>query len=157
MNQLIKKTMDPMLGFFPSHLIDDDIWADFRDVFAAKGLKKTIGRPHNLVNIKDKDGNVTGQRLSLVYTPFSKSDVKIEIEDGILTVLIGGTKNESSESDDYIYHGISSQSTKFCLHIADNVDQSKITAKGEDGMLHIDFPFKEPEKKPPQKIQLTIE
>ena len=53
------------------------------------GLKSIIKRPHNLINVKDKDGNVIGQRLEMVTTPFKKEDVKITVKDNILTVRCG--------------------------------------------------------------------
>jgi len=57
--------------------------------FANQGLKTIIRRPHNLITKKDKDGNVESYSIEVVYTPFSKDEVKVEVLDRVLTVKCG--------------------------------------------------------------------
>lgn len=105
------------------------------------GLKSVIKRPHNLVNVKDKDGNIVGQRLEVVTTPFRKEDVKITVKDNILTVQCGAENAKAEENEDVIYRGISAQSYMFSLSLAPTIDQSLITAENKDGILKINLPY----------------
>ena len=119
------------------------------------GLKSIIKRPHNLINVKDKDGNVIGQRLEMVTTPFKKEDVKITVKDNILTVKCGTENVKSEENEDVVYRGISAQSQTFSLSLAPTIDQSLITAENKDGVLKINLPFiaKDSEK---DAVEITI-
>ncbi len=156
--QLIKVTPDPFTRMALS-IFGDDFFREMFDEFPVKGFKRVIRRPHDLVNIKDKDGNVIGQRLSLVYTPFSKDQVKVTVNDDSLVVSIGDeTKEEKTDdSGDIIYKGISTQSSKFSLKLIDLVDKEAIKAKTKEGVLHIDLPFKKKEEKKPKSIEVSIE
>lgn len=157
MNSLIKQTYDPFIGLFPS-IFDDNFFADFKDNFASRGLKKIISRPHDLVNVKDADGNVIGQKLSLVYTPFKKDQIKVTMEGDMLSVSIGDEKKEETKNDsgEIVYKGISTQSTRFTLKLADQIDKAAISAKAEDGMLHIDLPFLKKEVKEPKIVEISV-
>lgn len=143
MNSIIKQSFGPLSGLFPS-IFDDDLFADFCDNFSTRGLKKIIQRPHDLVNVKDENGKVVGQKLSLVYTPFTKDQIKVAIDGDLLSVSIGGDEKKEEKKNDQgevIYKGISTQSTRFALRLTDAIDKKAIDAKAEDGMLHIYLPF----------------
>lgn len=105
-----------------------------------RGLRNLIRKPHNLITSKDKNGKVTGYKLETVYTPFSKDDIKVEIQNNILTVKCGKENKIKDEEMDYC--GVSYQSYEFSLPLSESVDTQKITAKAEDGMLRIDIPNK---------------
>lgn len=138
---------------------NDPIW-ELMDIFAGypfnkeskipnTGLRSCINRPHNLINVKDKDGNVIAQKLSVVTTPFKKDEVKVQVLDNILTVKCGAENKESEENEEVVYRGISSQTYEFSLRIADNVDKAAITAENVDGVLTIILPIiKKDEPKP---------
>lgn len=111
-----------------------------RDI-ATYGLKSVIKRPHNLVNVKDKDGNIVGQRLEMVTTPFKKEDVKITIKNNVLTVKCGAENIKTEENEDVVYRGISAQSHMFSLTLSPAIDQSRITAENKDGILRISLPY----------------
>lgn len=155
MNQLTK--FDPFNGIFPT-LFDDDFFADFRDNFANRGLKKIISRPHDLTNVKDANGNIVGQKLSLVYTPFKKDQIKVMIDGDTLSVSIGDEKKEEKkdENGEIVYKGISTQSTRFALKLTDKIDKKLVNAQAEDGMLHIDLPFVKEEETKPKQIEVKI-
>lgn len=119
------------------------------------GLKSAISRPHNLVNIKDANGKVIGQRLAVVTTPFKKEDVKVKIIDNMLSVECGSENIKDDESEEVIYRGISSQAYTFKLKLAPSVDKSKITAENKDGILKIDLPLLDIEKKD-EPIEIDI-
>ena len=116
------------------------------------GLRKLIGRPHNLVNVTDKDGNIIEQRLEVVTTPFKKGDVNVQVSGNTLTVRCGTEKDPETcvEEDDkpvekYLYKGISEQYYTFSLKLSDKIDKTGIKAKNQDGILTITLPYKQVE------------
>ena len=158
MNSLVKRTtLNPFTGLFPS-FFEDDFFDSFTNDFGHWGLKKIISRPHDLVNMKDEKGNVIGQKLSLVYTPFKKDQIKVTVEDDTLTVAIGDEKKEEKkdENGEIVYKGISTQATRFSIKLTDQIDKKAVTAKAEDGMLHIDLPFVKKAEEPKQ-IEISVQ
>lgn len=141
----------------------DDMWKRIDSMFnrSSKSLTRLekglqcINRPHNLYTWKDKDGNIVGNRLSVVTTPFKKDQVHVTIEDNILTVECGNDIDEvQKEGEIEIYHGISSQSYRFQLKLSDKIDLEKVEATNEDGILDIKLPFKPEEKEESKKITI---
>ena len=141
----------------------DDMWKRIDSMFnrSSKSLTRLekglqcINRPHNLYTWKDKDGNIVGNRLSVVTTPFKKDQVHVTIEDNILTVECGNDIDEvQKEGEIEIYHGISSQSYSFQLKLSDKIDLEKVEATNEDGILDIKLPFKPEEKEESKKITI---
>ena len=120
------------------------------------GLRDVISRPHNVVTVKDDDGNVIAQRLEVVTTPFKKEDVKVTISDNVLSVSCGSQNIEDAENEEVVYRGISSQSYSFALKLAPSVDQTKITAENKDGMLKINLPSKETVVSKPKEIEIKV-
>lgn len=118
------------------------------------GLRKLIGRPHNLVNVTDKKGNIIEQRLEVVTTPFKKEDVDVQVSGNTLTVRCG-TEEDQAETgpedgkdkpvEKYLYKGISEQYYTFSLKLSDKIDKAAIKAKNQDGVLTITLPYKQDE------------
>lgn len=144
----------------------DDMWRSMdalmrypfdENPLATNGLKSLIRRPHNLVNVKDDDGNVVAQRLEVVTTPFAKDEVKVSVEGNVLTVACGGSNKEEKTEDEYIYKGISSQSYTFQVRLGNSVDKTAIKAKNVDGVLTVMLPFKKKEDEPKQITQIEVE
>lgn len=143
------KTMDAMMQYpFGKNTIE------------TQGLKSIINRPHNIVNVKDKDGKIVAQMLVVVTTPFAKNEVEVEITDNILTVKCGEKIAESptmqEETYEFVYKGISSQSYTFSLKLSSKIDKTGIKAKNVDGILTITLPFKKEETQP-ETAQITVE
>ena len=109
---------------------------------SCRGLKPIISRPHNLINIKNEQGEIIGTKIEVCTTPFKTEDVKVEISNNMLTVLCGTENRSVEENEELVYHGISSQSYSFSLKLSDRIDKSAITAKNINGILTITMPFK---------------
>lgn len=116
------------------------------------GLRKLIGRPHNLVNVTDKKGNIIEQRLEVVTTPFKKDDVSVQVSGNTLTVKCGSEEDELETGPEegkpvekYLYKGISEQYYTFSLKLSDKIDKAGIKAKNQDGILTITLPYKQNE------------
>ena len=121
------------------------------------GLKSVIKLPHNIYFEQDENKVVTKQVIEIVYTPFSKDDIKIELQNSILTVFIGKNNKINRYIPKYlVYHGISNQAKSFSLKLLDIVDQKRISAKAEDGILTLIFPYKlETPKEKPVEIKIN--
>lgn len=119
---------------------------------------RQIKRPHNLITLKDKDGNTTGYSIETVYTPFKKSDVEVTVDKGYLKVRCGGKTEDSGESKDKSMNhcSISYQSYEFSLPLTEDVDVKRIEAKAEDGMLRINLPLKETVEEKDEPLKITI-
>ena len=113
---------------------------DTRKPSTSNGLKKLIARPHNLITRKDDKGNITSFEIQLVYTPFSKNDVKVNVKNGILTIQCGET-NKLKDAN-MVYCGISHQSFSYALPLDESIDTSNISARADDGMLYVELPVK---------------
>lgn len=120
----------------------------------SKGLKKLISRPHNLITRKSEDGTIESFDLEVVYTPFAKSEVKVELLNNVLSVKCGSDNKVKDE--DMTYCGISHQSYEFSLPLADTIDTTKISAKAEDGILYISLPLKKVEEKKDEPLQIEV-
>lgn len=119
----------------------------------SRGLKHWIKRPHNLITKKDKDGKIESYQLEMVYTPFKKDEVKVEILDGMLKVNCGSENKIKDEDMDYC--GISHQSYSFSIPLSEQIDVNAIGAKAEDGVLYIELPVKKLDEK--KALPITIE
>ena len=148
MNELMYR--DPFANMFK----ELEALMDFDFTREAKGLKKWIKRPHNLITNKDQDGKVTSFGLEVVYTPFKKEECKVQVLDNMLSVSCGSeNKVKDSEMD---WCGVSHQSYCFTLPLPDYVDTDAITAKAEDGMLYINLPVKKVEEKKDEARQIEV-
>jgi len=154
-----------------NNIMESDAWGDMwkmmdamfqypskEKTVATNGLKAIIRRPHNIKNVKDADGNVVAQKLEVVTTPFDKSDVKVTVNNNVLTISCGETAEEHSTSnEEYIYQGISSQSYTFSVRLNDKIDKDKIKAKNVDGVLTVTLPFIQWEKLEEKPTEIEVE
>lgn len=122
--------------------------------FENRGLKKLIGRPHNLITKKDDKGTVVGYSLEVPYTPFKKNDVNVEVKDNVLTVTCGAENKVRDEEMDF--SSISYQSFSFSIPLSDTVDVKNISATADDGMLRIDLPAKAIEEKKDDILKIEV-
>jgi len=103
------------------------------------------------VNIRENDKNYV---LDLAIPGIDKKDLKIDINEDVLTIS-SETKNESEESSDGYKRKEFSYST-FCrsFYVPENVTREKIEANYKDGILSVTLPKMEEEK---SKINRKIE
>ncbi len=103
------------------------------------------------VNIREDEKNYV---LDLAIPGIDKKDLKIDINEDVLTIS-SETKNESEESGDGYKRKEFSYST-FCrsFYVPENVTREKIEANYKDGILSVALPKMEEEK---SKINRKIE
>ncbi|MBN2862564.1 MAG: Hsp20/alpha crystallin family protein [Bacteroidales bacterium] len=124
-----RRTFSPFL----SNLFDDD--------FFPVVSNRTSSMP--AVNIKENEKNYT---LELAVPGMDKKDLKIDINEDVLTIS-SETKNETEEENDGYKRKEFSYSS-FCrsFYIPDNVNKDKIGASYKDGILTVEIPKMEEEK-----------
>ena len=119
--------------FYMSKLFDDDFFPVMSNT--------TSSMP--AVNIRENEKNYT---LELAVPGMDKKDLKIDINEDVLTIS-SETKTETEEtSDGYKRKEFSYSSFCRSFYIPDNVNREKIGAAYKDGILSVELPKMEEEK-----------
>lgn len=119
--------------FFPS-LFDDDFFT------------VNTSRPNSLpaVNIREDEKNYF---LELAVPGMDKKDLKIDINEDVLTIS-SEIKNENEESNDgYTRKEFSYSSFVRSFYIPENVNRDQIQANYKEGILTVSFPKQEEDRK----------
>ncbi len=113
----------------------------FNDGFFSGFADKTNSMP--AVNIRE---NEKSYLLDLAIPGIDKKDLKIDINEDVLTIS-SETKNETEESNDG-YRRKEFSYSSFCrnFYIPENVNRDKIEANYKDGVLAVSLPKQEEEK-----------
>ena len=137
----------------------DDIFNDFLDVPVTF---KQVWNPGltNGANLMQTDVKETekGFELDISLPGFKKEDIKAELKEGYLTINAEHAENkEEKEEGKFIrkerYTGHCSRS----FFVGEEVTEEDIRAKFENGVLTLNIPKKEPEKKVEEKKLIAIE
>ena len=126
----LTRHLNPIRNMF---LLDNEDYDPFKDFFTTFG--KAISDEHRLTDIKDSGDVYT---VSVELPGYKKGDVKIEINDGNLTI--------TAEKD-----GKTTYQNNFS--IKRDVDTKSITASLEYGILTLTLPKKEVSKARKIKVQ----
>jgi len=118
----------------------------FEDIFNRFFEMEDFNGGHPFYNIKRiKDDKYV---LEMALAGYKKSDVKVEVTDGVISI----TGNINKEADDYVYRGISKRSFAKQLQLSEYVECTG--AKLEDGMLKVDLEYNPPEDKRAKLIEV---
>ncbi len=111
----------------------------FNDFFDTFLPEKSIEKPHMKCDIYEKDGEYN---LIMDIPGFKKDDVKIECDDGYLTIT--AEKEETSDDSDKNYIRKERHYGRYqrSFYVGD-IDTDSIEAKFEDGSLKVIFPKEE--------------
>ena len=130
---------------------DFDLWDEmFRDPFFTESESKLMK-----TDIKEKKDKYV---IDIDLPGYEKDGIKVEIQDGYLTVYAKVDKSEDdSEKGKYVrkerYTGECSRS----FYVGDNVKEEDIKAKFTNGTLRLEVPKKEDKKELPEKKYIPIE
>ena len=123
---------------------------------------RTVARyaaPTNSVMSTDVKETETGYELDVDLPGYKKENVQVALKDGCLTVTAktAGNKDEKDENGKYIrrerYSGTCSRS----FYVGEEIEQSDIKARFEDGILKLSVPKKEAKPKVEENRYITIE
>jgi HSP20 family protein len=98
------------------------------------------------VNVRENDDKVS---LTFEVPGLDKGDIKIVVEDDILTVSGERKFSDEKSENDFVRSEIRSGSFSRSFTLPDTVDAEKVTADYKNGLLEVTLPKKE-EKKPKQ-------
>lgn len=113
---------------------------------ATSGVTESLRKPlYNVI------GNADAYELRVEMPGVPKSGVKLDLEDGILTVR-GDRDVSVPEGMKTLHRELSTLNYLLRLRLNTPVDEDKMTAKLEDGVLSIRIPLKETAK--PRQIQV---
>ncbi len=118
----------------------------FEDIFNRFFEMEDFNGGHPFYNIKRiKDDKYV---LEMALAGYTKSDVKVEVTDGVLSIK--GTI--SKEAEEYVYRGISKRAFAKQLQLSEYVECTG--AKLEDGMLKVDLEYNPPEDKKTKTVEI---
>jgi len=121
------------MGFLPNKFYLDDFFDD--GFFSKKSMDMKC-------DIYEKNGNMN---LEIDIPGFSKEDIKIDYENEYLTIEASKEEKHDNEEKNYIRKERFYGSIKRQFFVG-NIDETKIKAKFNDGVLKISFPKEEIKK-----------
>ena len=131
-----------MPSIFGENLFDDD-WMDFpfdRDFWGRTNNKTT----KNLMktDIREHDA---GYELDIDLPGFKKDEIKVELENGYLTISAtkGAENDEQDKKGKYIRRERYAGTMQRSFYVGDYVTQEDIKAKFENGILRLSIPKKD--------------
>jgi HSP20 family protein len=104
------------------------------------------------VNITEKE---EGYGIEVSAPGFEKKDFNISIEEGILTISGSHSTEKVEENKSFVRKEFNSGSFSRSFNLADLVDEDKIDAKYENGILKVELP-KSVKTKPQNVKQINI-
>lgn len=136
----------------------NDLMADPFDSFfgSSNAPAQKVAPGMMRTDIKETDN---GFELTIDLPGFKKDDVQAELKDGYLTV----TANTSSEKDDKDKEGTYVRKERFSgtcsrtFYVGDEVEESDIKAKFDNGTLKIDVPKKQAKPQLEDKKTISID
>lgn len=121
--------------------------------FFDDGAGSGFGRQQVPVNIEETD---TSYELEFVAPGLKKEDFKISLDGDNLTVSFEHRQEDRQEKKNgkYIRQEFSMQSFRRSFRLDDSVNPEQITARYEDGVLHLSLPKKEGRQQVSKTIQV---
>jgi HSP20 family protein len=142
---------NPEAKFFPAanEWMDDVLDTDFIDKFMPK--VKGVSLP--AINVSETDKMF---KMEVAAPGFNKEDFVLEVKDGFLTIS-GENKAEKTEKDEkYSRREFWFNSFTRSFTLPENVDQTKIAAKYDKGVLMVSLPkMKTGKEVPTKKIAIS--
>jgi HSP20 family protein len=130
------------------------MWSNLSDFFDDDWLKSRFRTSEGLpaINVVDNDDNY---EIQAAIPGYSKDDIQVSVESGVLTIT-GESKTEANEeTKNYTRKEFSSRSFSQSFTLPENADDESVTAKYENGVLHLTL--QKTEKSLPPKKDIRIE
>ena len=139
-------------------ILGENLFDEFFEDFA-RPVKRPVKYEAPSIMCTDVKESNTGYELHIDLPGYKKEDVKAELKDGNLTITATSNveNDKKDESGRFIrrerFYGNCSRS----FYVGEQVEQSDIKAKFEDGILKIFVPKKEVKPVVEEKKYITIE
>ncbi len=129
-----------------NRFFDDEFWG-------FNGISKTQGQSHVPVNIRETDKSY---ELELAAPGLQKQDFRLNLEGETLTISAEHTEEKSKEDKNEGWFRKEFKKGQFTrtFNLDETVDAGRISAKYEDGILHLSIPKKEHAQKVTRAIEI---
>ena len=104
------------------------------------------------VNISESESEF---HIELSVAGFKKSEIQLAVEENVLSVTGEKSENTTETTKKFSRKEFTFQNFKRSFNLPESVNQDKIEAKFEDGILKIELPKKELAQKAVRKIELV--
>lgn len=143
-----------MDGLFNSFRRDMDrmLWDPFGFDLARPKMRTVRSAQFMPMNLLDAGEKLM---LSIEMPGVNKDNTKISLEDDILTISVGSNEEKEDEKRNYLLKERSSYSCQRSVRLPVEVMGDKVSAKMDNGILHVELPKKHP--KEPKKKDIKIE
>lgn len=148
--------MSMLPAIFGENLFDEFFSDPFDRFFS--GRSPLYGKHERAIMRTDVKDNGSAYELDIDLPGFKKEDVQAKLENGYLTITArkGLDKDQQDEAGNYIRRERYAGSCSRSFYVGENVQQSDVTAKFEDGILRLTVPKKEAPQVP-EHTTITIE
>jgi molecular chaperone IbpA len=138
------------ISFGPLHhtTLGFDRFFDELEKLSTLDHRLTSFPPHNIIKLDD-----SRYVVELAVAGFSKDEIDISVEDGVLTIR--GNKHDKETNVQYLHKGIGTRSFTKTLTVADTIEVKG--AECNDGILRIGLENTVPEHKKARKIEIGSE
>ena len=142
-----------MPSIFGENLFDD--WMDFSFPSFDRDFYGNSSRSVMKTDVKETD---KGYELDIELPGYQKEDVKAQLKDGYLTITASAnTSNDQKDSNGkYIRRERYSGTCSRRFYVGEEIEQSDIKAKFENGILKISVPKKEAKPAVEENKYITI-
>lgn len=143
-----------MPSIFGENLMDDFFndtnWLGYEPAYSKStaNLMKT--------DIKEQENSY---EMKIDLPGFRKEDLKLQLKDGYLNISAAHNENkdEKDQSGKVVRQERYTGSMQRSFYVGENVKQSDITAKFENGVLALNIPKVDPKKEVPEEKYIAIE
>ncbi|OEK01004.1 hypothetical protein BFP97_05530 [Roseivirga sp. 4D4] len=143
-SRLFPETPSLLSGFF-----DDDSFFNLDFPRMGNGWPSRIPA----ANVKENENEYI---IDLAAPGMAKGDFKIDIENGALTISSEKEEESEDKSDDYTRKEFSYSSFTRSFRLPESINEDKIKAKYENGVLVVSLPKKEEAKKLSTKKEIKV-
>ena len=141
------KTINPFTKSFDGLM--NELFNELPSTFGKTVREDVLGFPP--VNIVEKNDSYN---LQVAAPGFEKSDFKIKLDGNILTISAEKAAEIKSETEKLIRREFSTKSFNRTFTVDEKIDAGSISAKYENGILHVGLPKKEEVKAVTKEITI---
>jgi HSP20 family protein len=121
------------------------------DIFKPDWFGGMVNMNTNIPSVNIKE-NETAFELELAIPGFKKEDFNVEIDDSVLTISSEVELENETKGDNYTRREFSISSFKRSFTLPETIDEAKINANYEDGILRLSLPKKEEALPKPKRM-----
>ena len=129
---------------FDKEIFFPEFFTPSNNLLRGWGLESSIPSVNIIENTKD-------YKIELAAPGLKKSDFKIEVDSGYLTISAEQTEEKNEEEDNYKRREFSYSTFSRSFQLPENTLPDKIDARYEDGVLKLSIPKKEVTVSNPKK------